>query len=884
MNYSADRRGRLLAATGIAAVLACASSGARAQAQPPEAAAGEVEELVVTGIRKSIADAVGDKREALNIVDSISAQDIGKLPDQNVVDTLSRIPGVQITRSRGEGASFTIRGISLNNTLINGRTFVGATSDSSARLDVLSSDIVGAIEVIKSPSADMIEGALGGTVNLNTKKPLDLPSGTVAVRAQGQYADLAEEIGFRGSALVSYRDSERRFGALASVAYQHVWTNQQAFVTEGYNRVNDVDGDGNGVNDPGLFRPARLQLTDLKRPVDRLTLNGAVQFKPVESLELIFDGTYNDYSAVGYPQRYQILLNNNDAGAVADGHGTVVSGRFNGVNVRPLVYQERDESEVYALGGRARWAAGPWELVLDGSYGRGKAPFDLGTFTFVVQPRAGLTADVAYDLRGGEVPSFALSGNFNPDDPANYRVASISDNSNTNDNESIAGRLDLSRALELGPVSRISAGYRYEDRSFYTARRVLSATLGSLVAVADRNGDGVITPDELPSVTYRMETGFLPGLSGQFPQAFLGGRVDADAARAQFGYRLPPISPTTVSDVEQQSHAVYVRVDLDGAVGDLPFRGHLGGRYIDVKRTSAGNVDVPGQGIRPVSFEKTYGEFLPSGALTFEVSDGILLRLAAARVIASPPLSDVAAGFVYNITSNTGSGGNPLLDPYKADQVDASLEYYFGRGNLLAASLFYKKVKSFTTLFITEEVIPGFINPNGTGNVFRITRPRNGSDGEVAGFELNYQQAFEFLPAPFDGLGVQANYTYADSTTPIVDELTQETLPLPLLSKHSYSLIGYYEKGVIQARLAYTWRDDYLLAVQPAAQAGSRYVGSQDQLDASLQVEVRDGIKLTLDAQNLLRNPTRQYDGVPGRPSLISIDDRRFLLGVSASF
>lgn len=853
-------------------------------AQQVEAqAAADEDEIVVTGLRASIASAVAVKRDAINIVDSISAVDVGKLPDQNVVDTLSRIPGVQITRSRGDGASFTIRGITLNNTLINGRTFAGATSDSSARLDVLSADIIGSIDVIKSPSADMIEGALGGTVNLITKRPLDLPSGTIALRAQGQYGDLIDKIGYRGSALFSFRTDDKRFGVLISVASQRIWSDQQLFITEGYNRVNDVDGNGDGVNDPGLFRPARLQLSDLPRVTNRLTVNGALQFRPNADLELLIDGTYNKFTARGTPSRYQILLNSSDVGAVADADRTVVSGRFNGVTLRPLVYKEDDENDVYAIGGKAKWARDGWGLTLDASYGLGKAPFDAGTFTFVVLPRAGLTTDVTYDLTGSNVPSFAVTGNFDLSDPNQFRVASISDNSNTNRNTATAFRADGIRQFDGSVIRAVNLGYRYEDRSFYTARRVLSATLASIVAAADTNRDGIVTPNELPSVTYGRNQNFLPGLSGTFPRSFPVGGVDVDAARAQFGYTLPPISPTTISDVSQKSHAGYVRLDLDGGAIDVPVKGHLGVRYLKVDRTSAGNIDVGGI-VRPVSFGKNYEEWLPSAALNFDVRDDLILRLAAARVVASPPLSDVSAGFTYNITSNTGVGGNPLLDPYKADQFDASLEFYPGRGNLIAASFFYKKVKSFTTLFITEETIPGFVNPNGTGNVFRITRPRNGSNGSVTGFEVNVQQSLDMLPGLLGGFGIQANYTYAKGKTPIVDELTQSTLPLSFLSKNSYSLIGYYEKGPVQARVAYTARDGYLLAVQTAPQGGSRYVGRQDQLDASLQLGLFDGIKLTFDGQNLLRKGLRQYDGVATRVSQITLDDRRFFFGVSAAF
>ena len=879
-------RGPITLVTAIGVCAQPALAQAPPETAPPAEEGAPLEEVVVTGLRKSIQDAIATKRAADSIVDSISAQDIGKLPDQNVVDTLSRIPGVQITRSRGDGANFTIRGISLNNAMINGRPFIGATSDSSARLDVLSADIIASIDVIKSPSADMIEGALGGTVDLKTKRPLDLPPMTVALRAQGQYADTADDYGFRGSALVSKRFAEDRAGVLFNAAYQYLQTEQQLFDAANYTRVNDIDGNGDGINDPGLFRPTRLQTIRLPRPVERVTLNTALQLRPADTVSVLLEGTYNRFEARGNPQRYQTLLTSNDVGAVSDSSRTVVSGRFNGVTQRPLVYQEDDESNVMSVGGRVDWTPGLWDISTDLSYGRGRAPFDLGTFTVVMVQRAGRTVSADYNLIGTDIPSHSLSGNFDVNDPTQYQVQSISDNSNTNDNDAIAGRLDFARTLDWGPLEKVGFGYRYEDRNFHTARRVLSASLASLVAVADSDGNGIVTVDEIPGIHYRypLKEGVLSGLSGSFPANFLGGSVDAAAVRSQFGYDLPPIAPTTISDVNQKTDALYVRFDLDGEIAGFPVRANIGTRATFTDRESSGNIDIPGGGTQPVSYLKSYSDILPSGTLIVDLRDDLLLRLAAARVVATPPLSDFAAGFTYSIVSNTGTGGNPFLNPYKAEQADLSLEWYFGTGNLLAASVFTKNVESFTKITVTPETLTGFINPNGTGNVFLISRPDNGSDGKVTGFELNYQQSLSFLPSPFDGLGVQANYTHADSSTPIVDELSQRTLPLPNLSKNSYSLIGYYEKGAISTRLAYTFRDSYLLLVQGAALGGSRFVDDQNQLDASIAYALTDSIKLTFDGQNLLRNPEIQFDGDPTRVSSVRIDDRRFFFGASATF
>ncbi len=890
-------RARLLASTGTALLMLLMLTGqAAAQVTPadetspadvPQAEAQTVDDdIVVTGIRRSIQAAIDTKRDAVGIVDSISAQDIGKLPDQNVVDSLSRIPGLQITRFRGEGADFTIRGISLNNTLINGRTFIGANAGSSARLDVIASDIIAGVDVYKSPTADQIEGALGGTVDLRTKRPLDLPDGTVALRAQGQYGDLNRNLGFRGSALYSTRFGGDKLGLLVNVAYQALETEQQRFEVANYTRVSDIDGTGDGVNDANLFRPARLQLIRVPRRVERLTFNGSFQAKPTDELELLLEGTYNKFEAKGRPVHQQILLNSNDVGARIDDARTVVSGTFNGVTLRPLVFEEEDESDVFQIGSRAIWEKDRLKIVADGSYGRGESPIDAGTFTFVIAPRPGRTANVTYDFAAGtDLPNYALTSNFDINDPEQYRVASISENSNIINNEGYAGRLDLTYDAAWGPLASFDFGYRHEDRSFDTARRVQAITLPEIAAVADANRDGSVTPGEIPALSYTglLDRGVFPGSSGDFPSRYLTGRVDASAARSSLGYEASPISPTSVSQVTLTTNAIYAKANLKFDLLGVPMRGNVGARYIWTSRSSSGNV-VSGAQVLPVTFSTDYTDFLPSATLVADLTDTLVLRLSAARVVASPPLSDLSAGSAVSIVSNTGTGGNPLLDPYRAEQADLSVEWYFANASLLAVSLFHKTVGSFTRSVVTSETIPGFINPNGTGNVFQITRPENGEDGSVSGFEVNYQHALSFLPAPFDGLGVQANYTYADSSTPTPDELTGNTLPLPSLSTHSYSLIGYYEKGAVQGRVAYTFRSDYLLAIQSASLGGSRYVDNQTQLDATLSYNLTDTIKLTVDGQNLLRRPERRFDGVSSRLNSLLIDDRRFFFGFSATF
>ena len=199
----------------------------------------------------------------------------------------------------------------------------------------------------------------------------------------------------------------------------------------------------------------------------------------------------------------------------------------------------------------------------------------------------------------------------------------------------------------------------------------------------------------------------------------------------------------------------------------------------------------------------------------------------------------------------------------------------------MSVAVFKKDVNSFTVQTVTEEFIPGFSERFGT---FRISQPTNGEAGEVQGVEIAYQHALTFLPGPFDGFGYQLAYTYADSSTPIVEELTGETLPLPELSENSYSAVVYYEKGPLSARVAYTYRDDYLVTVQAAASGGSVFNDARGQLDASASYQLNDRIRLIVDASNLNYEPNRSFTGTRHRLNALNYEERRYFVGLSASF
>ncbi|MEP9403702.1 TonB-dependent receptor [Sphingomonas sp. VNH70] len=853
--------------------------------QPPAAAPVEepAEDIVVTGIRASLQQSLQAKRAAGNIVDVITAQDIGRLPDQNVAESMSRITGVQITRSQGEGSNFTVRGISQNRLEINGRTFLGPAAGGNASLESLSPEVISSIVVAKSPSADMPEGALGATVNLKTKRPLDLKGLVVSGRAQGIYTDQADKLGYRGSALVSAPLTDT-LGVLGTVAYNRIDTRGYTFDTGGWTRTNNIDANGDGVRDPGLVRPNRLQAKIEQREQKRLTFNGALQYRPTDRWNIVLDATYTKLDEDRTPIHTQILLNDNVTGATVSEQGTVTGGTYSGVTVRPLIYNAPSSLESTNVGFSTSYRGPVVEVSTDASYSKGSSsPAAGSSLTYIMVQRAGNVANAATDFNAGRnVPRVDLTGNFDTQDINRYRLTALFDGAILIDNEGYDGRVDFKIHTNFGPLSSIELGSRFEHLSFYSEAPQNVPSAASVLSRADRNGDGILTVDELPGVAYSGTAPFFPGVATGSLGGVLNGFVDPVAVRSALGLPTPAadtiaLGRVSIKNVQQDTLALYAKANVDTSIGTMPFNGNVGVRYLSQERLSSGFLsDTQSASLKP-----TFDFWLPSANAALLITDELTFRVAAAKVVARPGLNDVGISFIPLLVSRTGNRGNPNLRPFEATQYDASLEWYFAPSSAITAAAFYKNVDSFTINVTQEEFVPGLSETYGT---FQITQPVNGSAGKIKGFELSYQQSLRFLPGLLRNLGVQANYTFVDSSTPLIDEATSRALALPGLSKHSYNLIGFYEDDTVSLRAAYVYRNGYLVGQGSAAAGGSSYADGRGQLDVSAQINLTKNWRLLLEALNVTKSVERQYLQESERLLFSTREDRRIFFGIAATF
>jgi iron complex outermembrane recepter protein len=893
---------------GLAVAPAAAQTSPPATAQPPEAA-----DIVVTGIRASLEESIALKRGANQIVDTITAEDIGKLPDQNIAESIQRVTGVQITRNGGEGVGVNIRGLTALTT-INGRVGIGTGSRtfylSSRDYDYrnLAAEFFQSIEVFKSPLASQPEGALGGTVNLVTRKPLDFSKPVVSLGIEGQYGDFAQRLDPRASFFVTdkFLDDTLGFALSATYSKRHLrgdyfqalggWQRSTLGTNTGFD-FNPADA---AVNQD-VIRPVDLRLRTQDSVRSRYGVDGTIQWQPSSEFQLRLDGTYSRFVNEYRNAFFRTLFTNPTSfvpGSLnIDSRGSLQGATFTNQSVQVDGRYESEPIDSYTFGGNAKWEKGKLSLIVDASASQTKYKL-LSQF---LRYQGSNLATVAYGFRGTNTPpTIALTNaNGTPYDltsPNQYIVNLAQDRLIASTGREYALRGDLKYKAEAGALESISGGVRatWRDSSFRVKTSANQAGNAANPSFFNQTSGARLTAADAPLNqfigVFPWSGGIFPSEGGTLPRSWLVstyGPTDPETGSASylsvlrirdFGGQLN--SNPEQSDISENTVAAYISSDWSGAFGSLEFKGNAGLRYVSTKTVSSG-VFVNGAGaLTPVTVSNDYGTWLPAANLTLNLRQDLLLRFAGARVLQRPDLDQLATGYNLNLSSGVATVGNPLLKPFQADQFDVSLEFYPTRGTLISAAVFYKKVKNFVATQTFTGTIPGVTRLDG-GTSFQITQPINGGGGEIKGFELGVQLPLTFLPKGLDGLGIIANYTYSDSKT-------DSGQPIPRLSKQSVNVIGYYEKGGFSSRVAYSWRS----AFAENGEGGNasqvlglyEYIAPAGYLDASVSYDITPNVTLTVDGANLLKTKEIRYSGIESRLRDLQVTDRRFTFGVRARF
>ncbi|WP_028056369.1 TonB-dependent receptor [Sphingomonas phyllosphaerae] len=879
-----------------------------AGAQAPDTRASDATDspgadIIVTGLRASQQASIELKRQAVNQVDSITTQDIGKLPEQNVAESLQRIPGVTISRNGGDGQFVSVRGLGpqFNVVTLNGRVLATDNIGREFSFDILPSELIAGADVFKSPNARINGASIGATIDVRTLRPLTQKAFVLAGSFDMQYDDLPGQWNPRASGVVSWHNDDNTIGASLVASYQKRNVRIDSFdIGAGWVRHSNNDSYYAGRVAPSLgsftnvVMPSNISPTVSFSDRERIGLSGTIQAEASEELTFTGDGFFSHLRQLDTASGIAFDFSGGTLAAMTVGDDNrAVFQRFTGGFVDQIVTRYPRKADTYLIGGNLAWDHGPIKLVADLAASRATRRGNEDQYFSTIR-RTNSTLE--WDSRTGtnifdtrfSNPGYANAAVDRNNVGAHFEFAG---GTNTTD-KTLEAHLDG----EWAPTDavKISFGGARQNRD-KTASNV-SQPGASQCAFC---GGTVYSP--LPASLFSATpSDWFPGYKGDTVRQWviydpreMANTLSAFRSNSPgfAGYQRPVADPAQSSIVKERVWVGYLMFDVKTDLGDMPLAINTGVRFEDTSFTSDGAAQTilsarsNGQGqniialspVVPIGFEGHYSDLLPSFNARLDVTDTLVVRADASRVMSRPTLTDLSPA--QNILSNPGNEqitrGNPNLLPFRASQIGAALEWYIDRYSLLSGALFYKSIDSFVARTTTAQTVDQV--------TFQVTTPTNGKGATVKGFEVNYRQAFRNLPSPLDGLGIQANYTYTASNANYANQVTGTSYGLEGLSKNSYSLVGFYEKYGVQARVAYSWRDRYL--IQASGRNGlPLYSNSYGQVDASLMYEINPHLTLSVNALNLNNAKEFTYSDVPEQVFSYRLTGRRYLVGIRAKF
>ncbi|MEF2239369.1 TonB-dependent receptor [Xanthomonas arboricola] len=842
--------------------------------------------ITVTGYRASLEKSQSVKRSANSIVDAISAEDIGKFPDINAAESLSHLPGISVDRQFGEGEKVSINGTdpALNRVLLNGQTIAsgdwgGNPTDTSGRTfnyTLLSPEIIGLMEVYKTPEARIDEGSIGGTVIVHTRKPLDLPKNTIRGSVGYNYNDRSEEGNPRGSALWSWKNDDETFGALISATHDKQDLARAGIEYFGYTTGANIPasatitGDGSDVATARV--PAGINSAFFQQTRERSGVQGALQWKPNEQNEfnltgLYIKGKYNNFSE----SRYVCPACNNDLQKVTSANvqnGVVTSATFgDGAAGQPYAQLDANYREstvtTKSLNLRHDWSGEKWVFttqVGDTKATGGKNPEYLmkflmtdGGYNYAFD---GQNTAVNYD--NGGASNWTLPGSpaglpAGSQDSSAMQAGGIFYQKSTDEEKYF--QWDAARDLELGPFTKLLFGYKYINHNNGVDAR------GNRINTTDAISLTQFNPGTTPSGLY---DGL--GASGDlttWPTASLNSIRSYLLSQPQGPYRPDYGSSFEVKEITQN---FYTQLNYETG----KWRGNVGVRLVDTTDKSLyWQTADGGTNYSRVAETNDYRKALPSFNIAYDITDDAVLRFSAAKVIARPRYGDLAGTFSINSANGnlTAGGGNPDLKPYESTNYDLAAEWYFAPSSMLSGEVFYRDISSYIVNTTSQQQLTDPIS--GNSGIYTVTSPINVSDAKVKGVSVNYQQSLGL------GFGVQANYTFAESDS-------SSGLNLPYLSRDTYNIIPYWEHGDWMVRVNYSFRSKYF--TQIGRLASQDFADSYKQLDLTASYQITDYMGITFGATNLLDSTYRLFSNTRSTPTAFYKNGRGYQAQLNFKF
>ncbi len=825
MNLSKSRtiRGhaiKLLSAVSVAVLAITAAHAQQAVPAAAPAAAEEAEEIVVSGFRASLDAALDVKRVSVSAVDAIVAEDIAKFPDQNLAESLQRIPGISILRDGGEGRAITVRGLGAQFTRVrvNGMETVATSTDgASANRDrafdfnVFASELFSGIVVHKTAEPSLDEGSLGAVVDLNTGNPLGGKYGfTFVASAQGQYNTLSKDKSPRVAGLVSWKSPDGTFGVAVSGAYS-----KYTSLELGNNTVRWQQGRFDSVNGTSCFfanatsttampntggtyrsstacdqaalafHPRIPRYGEIEHRRERLGLTGSVQWEPSDRTKLSIDGLFSRFKEAREEKWAEVLFRGLErqvdvTSYTVDGNNNLIKGTFNDVPVRIEHYLRKSTTEFYQIGGTFdQEFSDTFRIHVLGGVSQSDADIPVET-TILFDDKNG--QNYSYDYTDSRHP--VLTFGTSVSNPANFQLSEIRDRPSNVTNK--FRTLSLGTEWDVNPDFTVKAGAvyrRFQFNSIAFARDTVvcpaagtDKVLGTITCSATTNiSDAAVYGYP---VTSALSENFTLGNAGQPGGTTSSWIVPNLAATTSFTglYNRTPILDTGNNRaVVERVTGGYLEFNGKTDVFGMSLRVNGGVRYVRTDQTSTGIV-TSGASVGPVTVKRSYDDWLPSANVALSVTRDFIIRAAASRVVTRPTLGNLTPGGTVDGFNYRVSFGNPFLKPFRANAYDLSFEYYFAPQSIFSVALFKKDVSSFpvsgtrtgtfasTGLPLSAILASSPAAANPEGQPWTITTIGNGSGASLKGAEIALQAPFKFLPDALSNFGGIVNATFISSS------------------------------------------------------------------------------------------------------------------------
>jgi iron complex outermembrane receptor protein len=886
-----------------------------------------LQEVVVTGIRRGIEDAIKLKENSGSIVEAISAEDIGKLPDTSIAESISRLPGLTSQRAEGRASAISLRGTDpgFTTTLLNGREQVSTGDNRSIEYDQYPSELLSSVVVYKTPDAQLIGQGLAGTIDLRTTRPLEFGKRALAFNVRGERnsdsslgADSTDK-GYRGS--FSYIDQfmDNRLGVTFGVARLN-----SPLATEGFGTYEPW-----GPNGAGVFTTNGMKVRTDMGENTRDGAMAALEFRPVDSFTSILDLYYTKSHEKDNARSIEVNTSGYPAPCC---DGTFPAGTLFGITnptirensttggtlstVLPLVrnFQFITDDKIFATGWNNKWSGGGWTLAGDVSYSRATRdqfqPENNAEYVPLAAPTVPGGPKNQYDtgqfqLYGTSMPSITFQRNYTDPSvvqlgPTIYGTGYVKKPHIQDELKS--ARIDVAREL-TGPFDSVAFGVNYADRSKdkKSPESSLSTLAGGFTPIASQY---LLSPTNL---SYAGAPSVLAW--------------DVPAVMAAYYKPIVYGDPTTLSyligkwwTVKEKLTTSYIRGDLNQALSSsLTLKGNVGLQVIGTDQSSNSFFhNSATNAVTPFTDGKKYTDVLPEINLVFALPEQQAVRLGLAKEVARARMDQLKASQEIGTTISggvlhpSGSTGNPRLDPWRADAADLSYEKYFSGKAYVSGAVFYKKLKSyifnetnphdFGTFLST---LPASITcPVGPpcppqSNIGLLSGPVNGQGGNLKGVELTASLPGDMISDALRHFGTILSLAQTDSNitvqdaggTNVISGNNLGTIPLPGLSKTVWSATFYYENAGFSARISTRARSKYIGEVTNFANDRAfKYVHGDQITDFQTGYEFGDrlqGLSLLFQINNMFNSPYIAYQRSESQQIDFQLYGRQFLFGVN---